>query len=1141
MSNLLKSKFVLGFMVALVMFVGVVSIVGGEEASAANCTITKTLRMGSKGDEVKCLQSALGLKADGSFGKGTKTAVVAFQTKNSLKADGVFGAKANAVWMGSTMTPPGTVPPGTVPPVVQTGPVTASLASNTPASGYIIGNQATAPLLNVTFTGNGTVNTVVLHRSGVSDQNTLSNVYLFDGSTRLTDGYSFNNSGDLTMNNLGIVVNGSRTISVKADVAALQSASTLSLTLTSFTTVGGTATTVNIAGNMMTYGTGSLASAYVLTQTASANSSVNAGTSAYTLWSAPVQANTRTIWLKGANFRIVGSAPADALGNVKLFVDGAQVGSAATMATITGSNYAMFDFSAAPVALTTGSHTVDLRADIVKGSSYTVQVSLQQASDLVLYDGQIGANIAATTDAGHTLFSANSAGTITINAGSASVNVDPSFQVMTNITGGSTNATIAKFKVHGYGEDVKVSTLTVTPLVATGTTTGSTCTTTSAGVTNGGTCGLNNVTIFFNGSQVGSSQNLSSANMGSPMSFNLGSQMILPAGADSTIEVRADLQTSASVNYITGNVSANLILGVSNAQGQTSHTTLAFPGSSVTGTILAVQSGQLAVSKNASYLAQTVNANIASVKVGSFTVQNQSSSEGVRVTNLAVGLSFVTPTYTSGTVTAGSQAVTVSSSAGFTVGNIITIPGATAAIGTVTAVTDATHIQVNFTTGGVTPTAGGAITGSGTTSGPATITNLSNLRTSETSGSGNTPIQPSATNNFSVNFTLLPGETRTIDVIADLGAANMGTVTATLGTTAIGASSNVTVLQNGAPGTAVSGQVITLGSGTVALPTVVTSTTSTAQYVAAGTVSGVKDIARASYNIVASNGSATISELKFDTASNTGAITAVRVGSSTAAMVSNIAYLTGLSIPVVNGGAGANIDAYVSFAPVGTTGIASNTSDTLRLCYVKYTIGGTTSTVGSAACGGPTTAGYPVSSGQAMTIVGSKPTITVATPTGVVVSPSASIEAIDVTVTADAAGPINVVSIPINTTIAGLAATTANFTTANFTVKDSGNNTIATATGGCGSTTACTNVTLTLNGTAGYQISAGQSQTFKVFVNTGAYTVPTTQLPNTYLYTSIGGTGTLSWLDTAGSNATAITGTSLIYNYPNTFTSGVHN
>ena len=84
MSNLLKSKIVLGFMVALVMFVGVVSIVGGEEASAANCTITKTLRMGSKGDEVKCLQSALGLKADGSFGKGTKTAVVAFQTKNSL-------------------------------------------------------------------------------------------------------------------------------------------------------------------------------------------------------------------------------------------------------------------------------------------------------------------------------------------------------------------------------------------------------------------------------------------------------------------------------------------------------------------------------------------------------------------------------------------------------------------------------------------------------------------------------------------------------------------------------------------------------------------------------------------------------------------------------------------------------------------------------------------------------------------------------------------------------------------------------------------------------------------------------------------------------------------------------------------------
>ena len=74
------------------------------------------------------------------------------------------------------------------------GPLSVSLASDTPASGYIVGGQATADLAHFTFTGTGTVNSIMIHRSGISDQNTLSNLYLYDGATRITDGYSFNNS-----------------------------------------------------------------------------------------------------------------------------------------------------------------------------------------------------------------------------------------------------------------------------------------------------------------------------------------------------------------------------------------------------------------------------------------------------------------------------------------------------------------------------------------------------------------------------------------------------------------------------------------------------------------------------------------------------------------------------------------------------------------------------------------------------------------------------------------------------------------------------------------------------------------------------------------------------------------------------------
>jgi peptidoglycan hydrolase-like protein with peptidoglycan-binding domain len=397
MSNL-KSKFLLGVMMVAVMFVGVVAL-NATPAAAANCSITTTLKLGSKGADVKCLQTALGLTADGSFGPKTKAAVVAFQKNAGLTADGVFGAKSRAQWMANngvsavSYVPPGctsatgfspvtggactAVYPSTLPagctstagfsattgascatgvvntgtypagctsasgysPVTgascatgavtqQTGPVSVSLASINPASGYIVANQATADLAHFTFSGSGTVNTVVLQRTGISDQNTLTNVYLYDGNTRLTDGYSFNNVGQLTMNSLGIAINGSRTISVKADVASsVANASTLGVTLSSFTAAGGTATSVSIAGNTMTVGNGNLATVYLnnTQQTVGMNGtvvctttcpSVNAGTSAYTVWSSPIQVNTRAVWLKGANFRMVGSAPANALANI---------------------------------------------------------------------------------------------------------------------------------------------------------------------------------------------------------------------------------------------------------------------------------------------------------------------------------------------------------------------------------------------------------------------------------------------------------------------------------------------------------------------------------------------------------------------------------------------------------------------------------------------------------------------------------------------------------------------------------------------------------------------------------------------------------------------------------------------------------
>lgn len=615
---------------------------------------SRSLKVGSRGADVMDLQKFLNMCADtkvassgaGSpgmettyFGPATKSAVIRWQAARGVMPNsGLFGplsrAKAADLQASSNVCGGGVV---VNPPVgTQTGPVAVSLSATTPAAGYIIDKQATAGLLDVNFTGVGTVNSVTLMRSGISDQNTLSNVYLYDGATRLTDGYSFNSNGQIVINNLNIMVNGSKTISVKADVysSASTNSSTIAVALSGFTS-GVSVNTVNVQGNLMNVASGgALASLSFPSGNSVTASSVNAGTSGYTVWRQAVQINTRALWLKAANFRVTGSAPADALQNVRLYVDGVDTGRTASMSMVNGSNYLSFDLMATPLVLNTGSHTVEVRGDIVKGSSYSFTVALQQASDLMVMDPQVGVNIAVTS------FTSSTGGTITIYGGTVTQNIDPTFNSMTNATGGASNATIGKWVLRGYGEDVKVYTLSVTPTLANtcyGATSGFTFASCTGGTASASGSGLQNVTVYFNGTQIGTQTPTWTSGA---ITLNLGSQMVIPAGVDSTLEVRADLRSSTGGNYTAGTVGGTTSILQANVEGMTSHTNSNFPsplnGSTHT---TSIQTGSLGIAKNAGVADQNINPNTSAVKIGSFVLQNQSSSESVRITTLKVDLS----------------------------------------------------------------------------------------------------------------------------------------------------------------------------------------------------------------------------------------------------------------------------------------------------------------------------------------------------------------------------------------------------------------------------------------------------------------------------------------------------------------------
>ena len=66
-----------------------------------------TIKLGSKGEDVKVLQKYLGITPDGSFGPGTLAKVKEWQIKNKLTPDGVIGTKSWAIILGgqtSTVT-----------------------------------------------------------------------------------------------------------------------------------------------------------------------------------------------------------------------------------------------------------------------------------------------------------------------------------------------------------------------------------------------------------------------------------------------------------------------------------------------------------------------------------------------------------------------------------------------------------------------------------------------------------------------------------------------------------------------------------------------------------------------------------------------------------------------------------------------------------------------------------------------------------------------------------------------------------------------------------------------------------------------------------------------------------------------------
>jgi hypothetical protein len=294
----------------------------------------------------------------------------AIYTINSTDGAG-YSAATDLITQAQVVTylTTGALPGVVVPPV--SGALNVALSADTPVGTTVIDTQAAADLLHFTLTGTGTVTGVSLKRTGISADSSLNNVYLFDGATRLTDAASVSAGSVVNFTNGSglFTVSGSRTISVKADLAAT-AGNTLAIQLTGVTlssgTVGGT---LPISGNTMSVATASLAGAAFGTVSPSA-STINPANDVV-VWQSTLTVTTRDVNLTRMALREIGSINYGDVNNFRLYVDGTQVAQTQSLDT---NGYVTFSLATAK-AVTTGSRVVKVVADVISGSSRTLSFS----------------------------------------------------------------------------------------------------------------------------------------------------------------------------------------------------------------------------------------------------------------------------------------------------------------------------------------------------------------------------------------------------------------------------------------------------------------------------------------------------------------------------------------------------------------------------------------------------------------------------------------------------------------------------------------------------------------------------------------------------------------------------------------------
>lgn len=511
--------------------------------------------------------------------------------------------------------------------VVSTGTgLSVALASDTAASATLIYGQSNANLASFNFTasndGNSIVNNLKLMRTGVSSDAILSAVYLFDGNTRLTDAatvsqnyITFNNPNGLFTVNAGQT----KKITVRSDIGTVNDGASVAVQIAGATHVSASGATVTgsfpMTGNIMGVSSADLSTVLMNTTEPSVDASINAGQTDITVWKNSATIGFRDAKLEGLRLRMIGSISTSDLKDLKLYVGGVQAG---TVQQIGNDMYVNFDLMSSPVTLTTGQRIIEVRGNLVGGSSKDFRFSLQQAVDVMVKDSQYDVYVKAQGVPAITAVQTVSAGSLSVTkvAGSPSGNV----------TKDASGATLAKYEFKAYGEPIKVEYLKATVNSNDNTVTK-----------------LRNGAIFANGAQIGSNADLAETDsVAVSTNYSLGSSLIVTPGTPVIVEIRADIFDNDGTNNITDNdtLVASLLTYASGAQRVNSFGFIPVPTADVAGNSLTVKTGSLTLAKQGTYPNQVAVIPQTNYMLGSF-VLTGNDIEDVNLNSLQVDFTGV--------------------------------------------------------------------------------------------------------------------------------------------------------------------------------------------------------------------------------------------------------------------------------------------------------------------------------------------------------------------------------------------------------------------------------------------------------------------------------------------------------------------